>query len=235
MKDVIIVPTYNEKENIPKLVKEVFSIVPEADMLVVDDNSPDGTAEIVQDLKTDFPNLNLLLRSKKEGLGKAYVNAFREVLKNNDIRRVVMMDGDLSHDPTYLKEHFRMSDRYDVVIGSRYVSGGKTIGWELWRRLLSRFASFYCRLVTKMPIHDCTSGFMTVDSNFLRKINFSSIDLSGYAFLIELKYVLWQNGASLKEIPITFKNRAGGESKISNHIITEGILAPWKMRFKKRT
>lgn len=235
MKDFILIPTYNEKDNIAELVKKIFDIMPEVWILVVDDNSPDGTAEIIQRLKIDFPNLDLLLRSKKEGLGKAYVDAFGRVLKNNDIRRVVIMDGDLSHDPEYLREHFRMSNQFDVVIGSRYVSGGKTVGWELWRMLLSRFASFYCKLVTKMPIHDCTSGFMTVDSSFLRKIDFSSIDLSGYAFLIELKYVLWQNGASITEIPITFKNRVGGESKISNHIITEGILAPWKMKFKKRT
>jgi len=235
MKDIIIIPTYNEKDNIAELIKDIFNIVPDVSVLVVDDNSPDGTAEIVQRLKTDFPNLNLFSRSKKEGLGKAYLNVFGEILKNNNIRKVVIMDGDLSHDPRYLKEHFRMSNQSEVVIGSRYVSGGKTIGWEFWRRALSRFASFYCRLITKMPIRDCTSGFMTIDFNFLRKIDFSSIDLSGYAFLIELKYVLWQNGASLKEIPIIFKNRTGGESKISNHIITEGIIAPWKMRFKKRT
>ncbi len=234
MKDVIIIPTYNEKDNIGRLIKKIFDAVPDVFVLVVDDNSPDGTANIVQDLKTEFPNLNLLLRSKKEGLGKAYVDAFSKVLKDQDVRRIIMMDADFSHSPEYLMEHLKTSEQFKVVIGSRYIPGGKTTGWELWRKLLSRFASLYCRLVTGMPIHDFTSGFMTIDAGFLRRIDFSNINLSGYAFLIELKYLLWKNGASIKEIPIIFKNREGGESKISNHIIKEGILAPWKMKFKKQ-
>lgn len=232
MKNLVIIPTYNESSTIVDLVTRVFNAVPDVSIMVVDDNSPDRTGELVQALTRDFPNLKLLSRGRKEGLGRAYMHAFSEALKQ-DLGNIITMDADLSHDPACLPKMLQEAQTADIVIGSRYISGGKTIGWELWRRLLSRFASFYCRLITKMPTHDCTSGFMTINSNFLRKIDFSSIDLSGYAFLIELKYLLWKKGASIKEIPITFKNRAGGESKISNHIIKEGILAPWKMILKK--
>ncbi|MFH1401651.1 MAG: glycosyltransferase [Parcubacteria group bacterium] len=233
MKAVIIIPTYNEKENIAQIVSEIFELLPGISILVVDDNSPDGTADIVKNLQKDFLNLSLLLRNKKEGLGRAYINAFEEILKDKNVKKIVMMDADFSHNPKYLPEILKTADNFDVVIGSRYINGGKTEGWELWRRILSRGANFYCQLVTHLPIFDYTSGFNVINTNFLRKIDFSKINISGYAFLIELKYLLWKEGASLKEVPIVLKNRFGGESKFSGHIINEGILAPWKMIFKK--
>lgn len=233
MKDVIIIPTYNEKENISQIISETFRLLPGVFVLVVDDNSPDGTAEVVNGLKKQFPNLSLLLRKRKEGLGKAYINAFEETLKDKDVRKIAMMDADFTHNPAHLSEMLQTADDFDVVIGSRHIEGGKTEGWELWRRVLSKGANFYCRQVLRLPIYDYTSGFNVINADSLRKVDFSKIDISGYAFLIELKYLLNKEGASLKEIPILLKNRRGGESKISNHIISEGIFAPWKMIFKK--
>lgn len=232
MKNLVIIPTYNESQSIGMLIEKIFSIVPDAHIMVVDDNSPDGTADIVKGLSARFPALFLFSRSSKEGLGKAYIDAFAEV-KNKDFETIITMDGDLSHDPGYLPSLISNAETSDLVIGSRYIKGGRTEGWELWRRLLSRFGNFYCRLVTRMPVSDYTSGFNAINIKYLRKIDLNKIDNSGYAFLIELKYFLWKSGAKLKEVPIVFKNRAGGESKISNHIIGEGIIAPWKMIFKK--
>jgi dolichol-phosphate mannosyltransferase len=232
MKDFIIIPTYNERENIKLLVETIFKLVPDINIIVVDDSSPDGTAQLVKQMIKDFPNLRLMLREKKEGLGKAYISAFRELLKNSEVKKIVTMDADFSHPPETLKEMFLAARDYDFVIGSRYVAGGATIGWEMWRRILSRFANFYCRIVTGMSVNDCTAGFQVIDGNILRKIDLSKIDSSGYAFLMELKYLISKAGASTKEVPIVFKNRVGGESKISSHIMREGILAPWKIRMK---
>lgn len=233
MKECIIIPTYNERENIESLIPFIFSLLPQIFIMVVDDNSPDGTAAIVKILKETHPNLLLLQRNKKEGLGRAYSHAFQEVLKEPGVNKIIMMDADFSHHPDFLPSMLEASNYNDVVVGSRYASGGKTIGWELWRKILSKGANFYCRLITGLPVKDCTSGFNVISVKALRSIDLSKLGLSGYAFLMELKYHLWQAGAKFKEVPIVFKNRVGGESKISSHVISEGVLAPWKMILKK--
>lgn len=230
---VIIIPTYNEAANIKTVIKAVFSSVPEASILVVDDNSPDNTATIVKSLAAENPRLRLLFRQKKEGLGKAYIHAFRELAKDPACSWIVTMDADLSHDPAYLPKMLEEVPAANLVIGSRYNGHGGTRGWELWRRILSRGGNLYSHFVTGMPVYDCTAGFMLIDKKLLSNETLRRLDLSGYAFLIELKYRLWQTGAKIKEIPILFKNRLGGESKLSNHIILEGLLAPWRMRLKK--
>jgi dolichol-phosphate mannosyltransferase len=232
MRYTVITPTYNEAANIGTLVAEVFKRVPDVSVLVVDDNSPDGTSDVVRKLQAQYPNLSLFLRERKEGLGKAYISAFKRVL--NDTDAVIMMDADLSHHPEYLPKLIAAAEHADVVVGSRYMPGGATQGWELWRRILSRCGNWYARTVTGLPVRDCTAGFMLVKADFLRKVDFSQFDLSGYAFLIELKYLLWKAGARMAQVPIIFRNRIGGESKISSHIINEGILAPWKIRFRKQ-
>lgn len=234
MKDVIVLPTYNERENISNIVPMIFSVVPDIYILVADDNSPDGTGDAVRSLQKKYPNLSLISRPQKNGLGRAYINAFNHILKDENVRTVTMMDADLSHQPKYLSTMFEMSKKYSVVTGSRYVKGGETVGWELWRRVLSYFGNLYCRLVTGMPIHDCTAGFNVISADLLRKVDFSKMDMSGYAFIMELKYNLHMLGAKFYEVPITFVNRVGGESKMSGHIISEGILAPIKMRWKIR-
>lgn len=233
MREVVVIPTYNEKENIKVLIPLIFQTIPGVSVVVADDNSPDSTGKVVLDLKYKYPNLSLITRENKGGLGGAYTNAFREVLKDLDVKTVVMMDADMSHDPKYLTQMIKESDKYNVVVGSRYIDGGKTVGWELWRRVLSFFGNLYCRLITRLPIKDCTGGFNVISADYLRKIDFSKMDMSGYAFIMEIKYLLYKSGASFFEVPITFVNRVGGESKISSHIISEGILAPWKIKLSK--
>lgn len=234
MKDLIIIPTYNERQNIVPLIQEIFRVVPGVFVLVVDDNSPDGTADAVRAMQQSFQNVQLLVREKKEGLGKAYIHAFRVVLADENVRSIITMDADFSHQPRYLPELLQASEHYDVVIGSRYVRGGGVEGWELWRRVLSMCANMYCRMITRMPITDCTGGFNLIHASLLRKIDFSDMDSSGYAFLQELKYMLYRADAKITEVPIVFKNRTMGESKITSHIVREGVIAPWKMIFKIR-
>jgi dolichol-phosphate mannosyltransferase len=233
MKEVVVIPTYNERENIKVLIPLIFQIIPGINVVVADDNSPDGTGKVVSDLKYRYPNLSLITRENKSGLGKAYINAFIEVLKDGSVKKIVMMDADMSHDPKYLAQMMDYSNRYSVVVGSRYITGGKTVGWELWRRVLSFFGNLYCRIITGLPVKDCTGGFNVISADYLRKIDFSKMDMSGYAFIMELKYLLYKTGANFFEVPITFVNRVGGESKISSHIISEGILAPWKIKLSK--
>lgn len=230
----IHLPTYNESENIVSLIEDIFSSVPSVEVMVVDDNSPDGTANLVESLLPKFPNLQLYRRSGKEGLGKAYVDAFQKTLADTSITHVMMMDADFSHNPQYLPEMFSMISWYDIVVGSRYAPGGGTEGWETWRKWLSRLGNLYCRMITGMPLRDCTGGFNIIKADILRRVDFKTIDLSGYAFIMELKYALFCVGAQFYEFPIIFNNRRGGESKLSNHIVREGIIAPWKMICRRK-
>jgi dolichol-phosphate mannosyltransferase len=229
MKHVILIPTFNESENIEKLVSTIFDLHPDIYIKVIDDNSPDKTGDVVMGLLNKFPNLSLISRHCKEGLGKAYIHGFKEVLADTDATHVIMMDADFSHDPKYLKDLIEKSNSFHVVTGSRYVKGGETVGWETWRKVLSFGGNLYCRLVTRMPVKDCTAGFNVISLEVLRKINFESLNMSGYAFIMELKYALHKAGARFYEVPIVFTNRIGGESKMSGHIISEGVMAPIKM------
>jgi len=229
---LIILPTYNEKGNIASIIDRILLAVPSAHILVVDDSSPDGTADIVRQIEKTNLAVKLLVREKKEGLGRAYLATFMHVLKDQQYDFLVMMDADHSHDPAYLPTMLLRAKDHDVVVGSRYCKGGGTEGWELWRVLLSRFGNLYCRVITGIPVYDATAGFNVLRTSMLRLAPLQGIDLSGYAFQIELKYLLWRHGARITEVPIVFKCRREGESKISNHIIREGLIAPWKMRFK---
>lgn len=233
MKNLIIIPTYNERENIEALVGEIFSILPDVNILIVDDSSPDGTADVVRNLKNIYPRLELLKKPQKNGLGGAYVEGFKKALEESEVRKVVMMDGDFSHNPKYLPLLFEESENHSLVVGSRYVSSGNISQWELWRKILSAGGNFYVRTILGRQINDWTGGFNCIQSEFLRKVDFEKIDLSGYAFIMGVKYALLKAGAVVKEIPITFEARRGGESKISRHIISEGIIAPWKIIFKQ--
>lgn len=233
MKNVIITPTYNEKENIKVLIPLIFDLIPDIYVVVADDNSPDGTAGVVLELQKKYSNLSLISQTEKKGLGKAYTNAFSKVLEDKNVDVVIMMDADLSLQPKYLPEMIRKSGTYKVVTGSRYVKGSRIVGWKLWRRILSLFGNFYCRVLLPIPICDYTCGFNVIRADILRKIDFSKMDMSGYAFIIELKYMLYNAGATFFEVPIVFVERTGGQSKIANHIISEGVFAPWKMLFRK--
>lgn len=233
MKNVIIIPTYNEKDSVKNIIPLVFNLLPDVHIAVADDNSPDGTANVVLDLAKQYPNLSLISRKQKDGLGKAYINAFQQLLSDKDIKSLVMMDADFSYQSRYLPEMFKKSEEYSVVIGSRYVKGSKIVGWQMWRKFLSFFGNTYCSLILRMPIKDYTCGFCVISTDYLRKVDFAKMDASGYAFIPELKYLLYKAGATFYEVPITFVDRTEGQSKISSHIISEGIIAPWKMLLRK--
>ena len=234
-KNIIIIPTYNEKNNIAILLKKIFTLLPDIYVMVVDDNSPDKTWELVENLKSKYLHLSLLKRVGKEGLGKAYIAGFKRVLENPDFKTITMMDADLSHNPKYLREMLSLAKNFDLVIGSRYIpKGSVTKKWEIWRRFLSKAANFYLKLVFwRYPIHDWTTGYNIIQAEVLKKINFDLLSPKGYAFISSLKYYLAKSGATIKESPIFFEERNGGESKMSHGIILEGLITPWKIIFQE--
>jgi dolichol-phosphate mannosyltransferase len=231
-KTVILLPTYNERENIKLIVPEIFAIDPEFYVLVIDDSSPDGTGEEVYSLMRSYPNLGLLTRPGKQGLGEAYKAGMIDVLKDASVERIITMDADGSHAATYLPALIAASKNHALVVGSRYVRGGGIENWEKWRYLLSQMGNFYARTVTGLPLKDLTAGFMCFQAEMLRKIDFSHLQASGYAFLMELKFhSVYTLKSSYAEVPIIFKARREGESKISRHIIREGLKTPWRLFF----
>ena len=230
----MIIPTYNEKENIAAIIKAVFSLELEVEILVVDDNSPDGTAQIVNDLQQQFPNqLHILNRKGKQGLGTAYIAGFEWGLKIPRFEYFFEMDADFSHNPLdliRLKEGL-INQNGDMSVGSRYVKGGKLENWPWDRVFLSKGASFYVRMITWMPIMDPTAGFVCYTRRVLEKLDLSKIRFVGYAFQIEMKFATYQNNFKIVEVPITFTDRVEGTSKMHKNIISEAILGVLQMRF----
>lgn len=232
--NAVIIPTYNEKDNVRLLIGKIFELLPETTILIVDDNSPDKTGDEVKLLMASYPNLHLLERDKKEGLGKAYVAGFKNIIATAAFQMITMMDGDLSHNPKYLPKMLELAAEYDLVIGSRYIKdGGVTSKWERWRKFLSRGANIYLRLIFRLPIQDWTTGYNVIRIDALQKINLDILDPKGYAFISSLKYYLLKAGATAKEYPIIFEERNKGESKMSLSIILEAIFAPWSVLLKK--
>jgi len=233
-KIIVILPTYNEKNNISPIIREITSVLPEANILVVDDNSPDGTSEVVKKLIPQYFNLSLLERPLKTGLGDAYKDAIRRIIADKEVEIIITMDADGSHQPKYLKDFMKHIKDYDLVIGSRYIKEGGVENWEFLRKMLSKFGNLYAKILTGLKINDLTAGFMCIRRDLLEKINFNEISSNGYAYLMELKfYCIHKLGARVKETPIIFKERMGGESKISNQIIIEGIKAPLRIFLKR--
>lgn len=234
MKIRILLPTYNENSNIEGILRRIFEILPNAEVLVIDDTSPDGTAATVTGLRAEFANLQLLVRPRREGLGKAYLAGIEASLRTQPAASadaLITMDADFSHDPAHLPALVEAGHSHDLVIGSRYVKGGGVADWEPWRRALSSGGNLYSRAITGLPVSDATSGFQLMRTTALRGLNRATIAASGYAFQIELKYRLWRHGATLTEVPIVFQARRGGESKITGHIVREGMLTPLRLRF----
>ncbi len=232
---LVIIPTYNEKENIELIIHSVFSEEMAFDILVVDDTSTDGTYQIVQSLMNEYPNqLFLEIRKDKTGLGAAYIHGFKWALQNK-YQYIIEMDADFSHPVEKLKVLYATckNEAFDICVGSRYVKGGKINNWDKKRLILSRFASKYVRFITRIPIKDTTSGFVCYKREVLQKIDLDNIRFVGYAFQIELKYKAWKNNFKIKEIPITFVDRVRGKSKMNSSIILEAILGVLKMRFNK--
>ncbi|MEM7658659.1 MAG: polyprenol monophosphomannose synthase [Bacteroidota bacterium] len=229
---LVIVPTYNEKENIEALIHRVMEVLPETHMLIVEDNSPDGTAEIVRKLQTEFPErLHMEERPGKQGLGTAYLYGFRWAL-DHGYEYIFEMDADFSHNPAELPNLLAacQDEGFDLAIGSRYVNGVNVVNWPMGRVLMSYYASAYVRVITRMSIRDTTAGFKCYRRRVLEKVLETPIKFVGYAFQIEMKFRAWKYGFKIKEVPIIFRDRTRGESKMSSHIFKEAIFGVISMK-----
>jgi dolichol-phosphate mannosyltransferase len=235
---LVIIPTYNEKENIEDIVRAVFWLDHPFHILIVDDGSPDGTADIVKGLQKEYPQLHLLERATKDGLGTAYIAGFKYAL-DKGYEYIFEMDADFSHTPEDLLKLLKAcaEDGNDMAIGSRYISGVNVVNWPMGRVLMSYFASKYVQLVTSIPIKDTTAGFKCYTSKVLRTIDLDNLKFVGYAFQIEMKFLAWKFGFKIKEIPIIFTDRTKGTSKMSKGIFKEAVLGVLQIKinswFKK--
>ncbi len=228
---LIIFPTYNEKENIEKIVHSVLPLDARIHVLIVDDNSPDGTGKIAERLSKQEEKVFVLHRQNKEGLGRAYIAGFRWALEK-DFDLIFEMDADFSHGPEYIKDFFREIKDHDLVIGSRYISGVNVINWPMMRLLLSYYANVYTRIVTGLPLRDATGGFKCFRKEVLQAINLDDVRSNGYSFQIEVTMRAWKKGFRIKEIPIVFVDRIIGTSKMSKKIVREAIWMVWMLRLK---
>mgnify|MGYP002361728253 CR=1 FL=1 len=228
-KTLIVIPTYNEKDNLPSLL-EILMGFPEAlHVLVVDDGSPDGTGDIAESWTKKTQRVHLMRRAGKLGLGSAYVAGFRWALER-DYERIFEMDADFSHDPKYVMGMLAKTEEADLVIGSRYLTGVNVVNWPMSRLLLSYFANKYAKFVSGLPISDCTAGFKVFRREALAAIDLENIAASGYGFQIEMHYKVWKKGFKLAEVPIVFVDRAAGVSKMSGKIIREALLLVVRLR-----
>lgn len=229
MKTLIVVPTYNESENIRNLIPSILQVRPDVEILVVDDNSPDGTAGIVREMQKNNPHLHLLLREKKQGLGRAYVAGFNWGLERG-FETLVEMDADFSHRPVDLAKILTEMNGYDFIVGSRWVSGGATENWGLMRKFISKGGSLYARGILGYPIQDWTGGFNAYRAHTLRAIGLDRVQSEGYSFQIELKFRALKHGFKGLEVPILFADRKAGHSKMSSKIVLEALYRVWKIR-----
>jgi dolichol-phosphate mannosyltransferase len=225
---LVIVPTYNERENLPILIGQLLAYE-NVNVLVVDDQSPDGTGAIADDLARQHPGrMQVMHRTGRRGLGRSYVDGFKAALASHaDV--VCQMDADLSHDPAYLPSLIAAAERADLILGSRYVEHGAIVNWPLRRLLLSRFANLYIRLVTRLQVRDCTTGYRCWRRAALAELPLDRISSDGYSFLVETLYMAAQRKAKLAEVPITFVERRLGQSKMSRAVIFESMLMPWRL------
>jgi len=231
---LIIIPTYNEKENIENIIRKIFSLEKSFHILVVEDGSPDGTAKIVKNLQNEFnDSLYIEERSGKLGLGTAYIHGFKWAL-NHDYQYIFEMDADFSHNPDDLIKLYNACDKQsgDVSIGSRYVNGVNIVNWPMSRLLMSFFASKYVKFITGMPVNDATAGFKCYRRQVLETIKFNNIQFVGYAFQIEMKFKSWKYGFNIIEVPVIFTDRTQGDSKMSSGIFMEAIFGVIQMKLK---
>lgn len=230
---VVVIPTYNERENIERMVRDVLSQGAAFRVLVVDDSSPDGTAAIVTRLGEELPGrVDLLLRTTKEGIGRAYIAGFKQAMTMQPTL-IAQMDADHSHLPEDLPRLVAAAADHDLVLASRYVAGGKTVGWPWHRKLISRFGGFYAGMILGVPIKDLTGGFKVWQTPLLAEIELDSIHSDGYCFQIETTYRALQKHARYTQVPITFVDRVAGKSKLSRRVVIEAMFVPWNLRFRK--
>jgi dolichol-phosphate mannosyltransferase len=230
LETLIIVPTYNERENIDALLKKVFGLNLDIEVLIVDDNSPDGTGDRVEELSKSDDRIHLLRRPGKMGLGSAYIAGFKWALANTDAQFIFEMDADFSHDPGALPQFLEAVKDADLVLGSRYLEGITVMNWPLSRLFLSVGANIYTRIITGMPIKDATGGFKCFRRHVLESLPLDRIKSDGYSFQIEVNYLAWKSKFKIKEIPIIFVDRTIGTSKMSRRIIWEAAFLVWKLR-----
>lgn len=228
---LVIIPTYNERENLEPISAAVLAADPRVDILVVDDNSPDGTGQLADALASSQPRIKVLHREKKQGLGRAYLHAFQWALEHG-YQFIIEMDADFSHDPRYLPKLLDEAQAgSDLVLGSRYVTGGGTVNWGVGRQLLSQGGSLYARSILGVRVRDLTGGFKCFNRRVLESIDLGAVESSGYAFQIELTYRALKKGFTVKELPIVFEDRRVGQSKMSRKIFVEALTMVWKLRF----
>ncbi len=230
-KTLVIIPTYNELENVRKIIPAVLSQDEGIDVLIVDDNSPDKTGDYVEELTKENRRVKLIRREKKLGLGTAYIAGFKYALQNN-YDFVFEMDADFSHDPNEIKNFLEAITDADLVLGSRYINGVRVLNWPMRRLLLSYFASVYTRIITGLPVKDTTGGFKCFRIDVLKAIDLDRIKSNGYSFQIEMTFKAYKKGFRIKEIPIVFMDRVKGKSKMSKKIVWEAVLMVWKLRLR---
>jgi len=234
MKVLVIIPTYNESDNIMKTIELVFDSSPKVDVLVVDDNSPDKTGNLVKKLMKTEKRVNLLAREKKEGLGTAYVAGFKYALER-DYERIIEMDADLSHDPAEIPNFIEASKKADVVVGSRYLNGANVVHWPIRRLILSYGANIYSRIITGVPLHDTTSGFKCFRREVLEAVDLDAVHSGGYSFQLEMNFRAYCKGFKLSEIPIIFTDRTLGRSKMNFSIMLEAAKVVWQLKYQHLT
>jgi dolichol-phosphate mannosyltransferase len=232
VKVTVVIPTYNERQNLARLAPTVLRTLPDVRLLVVDDGSPDGTGALADELAAADPRVAVIHRPGKMGLGSAYVQGFRRAL-STDTELIVQMDADFSHDPAVLPDLVADASRYDVVLGSRYISGANVANWPLRRLLLSYFANVYTRIVTGLPLRDSTGGYKCFRRRVLEAVDLDSIRSDGYSFQIEVNFRCWRKGFSMVEIPIVFVDRHAGTSKMSRRIVWEATWLVWRLRLER--
>ncbi len=230
---LVIVPTYNERENLPPLVERVLRLPVPVDLLVVDDNSPDGTGRLADDLAKQHPQIQVLHRAEKSGLGRAYCAGFLWALER-DYEFVFEMDGDLSHNPDDIPAFLQAAQKADLVLGSRYCHGIRVINWPLYRLMLSLGAAKYVQIITGMPFSDPTGGFKCFRRRTLQSLDLRSVESSGYSFQIEMTHKVWRQGLDIAEVPIVFTDRFHGTSKMSRKIVREALRITWKLLLQNK-
>jgi dolichol-phosphate mannosyltransferase len=226
------VPTYNERENVLALVPQILRLPLDIEVLIVDDNSPDGTGQVVADMAAKDVRVHLLKRKAKLGLGSAYVEGFKYALSRPEIQYVFEMDADFSHDPASIPSFLEAIKDCDLVLGSRYLRGVTVVNWPLSRLILSYSANLYTRIVTGLPVHDATGGFKCFRRRALEGLDLDGVHSDGYSFQIEMSFKCWRKGFCIKEIPITFVDRRVGTSKMSQKIVWEAVWLVWRLRFQ---
>jgi dolichol-phosphate mannosyltransferase len=228
---LIVMPTYNERENLPRMAQQLLHLPAKVDLLVVDDNSPDGTGKLADELAAKHPEIQVLHRAEKSGLGRAYLAGFKWALERN-YEFIFEMDGDFSHNPNDIPVLLEAAQDADLVIGSRYINGIRIINWPLGRLMLSKSAAAYVQIITGMPITDPTGGYKCFRRRALAALDLGAVQSNGYSFQIELTHKLWRQGYRIAEVPIIFTERVQGHSKMAGHIVSEALWMVWRLWFQ---